>query len=105
MNTAGIFLTVARYQHITRAAKVLSISQPALSQAISKLETELDVPLFERSGRNVQLSRYGTLFSENVERAVRELKHGKKNVRRMVEFGYRPSKYRLSQYSRSRLYT
>ncbi|OBZ16144.1 LysR family transcriptional regulator [Bacillus sp. FJAT-27264] len=74
------FLTVARYQHMTRAAQALSISQPALSQAISKLETELGVQLFERKGRNVQLSRYGSLFSQNVERALRELEHGKKTL-------------------------
>ncbi|GGG57831.1 LysR family transcriptional regulator [Paenibacillus radicis (ex Gao et al. 2016)] len=74
------FLTVARYQHMTRAAKALSITQPALSQAISKLENELGVPLFERKGRNVQLSRYGSMFSENVERAMRELEHGKKTL-------------------------
>lgn len=74
------FLAVARCQHMTRAAEELNISQPALSQAISKLEAELGVPLFERKGRNVQLSRYGKLFSENVERALQELKDGKQAV-------------------------
>ena len=35
------FKTVAHLQHITHAAKVLSISQPALSRSIAKLEEEL----------------------------------------------------------------
>lgn len=48
------FLTVARLEHMTSASKALRITQPALSHAISKLESELGVPLFERKGRNVQ---------------------------------------------------
>ena len=42
------FLTAAEYQHITKAAEHLQIAQPALSQAIHRLEAELGVPLFER---------------------------------------------------------
>ncbi|WP_078381894.1 LysR family transcriptional regulator [Sutcliffiella halmapala] len=74
------FLTVARLQHMTKASEVLSITQPALSQAISKLESELGVPLFERKGRNVQLNRFGRLFSEKVERALQELENGKQAI-------------------------
>ena len=43
------FLTAAEYQHITKAAEHLQIAQPALSQAIHRLEAELGVPLFERA--------------------------------------------------------
>ena len=42
------FLTAAEYQHMTKAAEHLQIAQPALSQAIHRLEAELGVPLFER---------------------------------------------------------
>lgn len=74
------FLTVARLQHMTRASEALSITQPALSQAIAKLESELGVPLFERKGRNVQLNRYGRLFAAKVDRAMRELEDGRQQL-------------------------
>jgi DNA-binding transcriptional LysR family regulator len=74
------FLTVARLQHMTKASEALSITQPALSHAISKLEKELGVPLFERRGRNVQVNRFGSMFANRVERAIQELKNGKQEI-------------------------
>ncbi|GGD84923.1 LysR family transcriptional regulator [Paenibacillus nasutitermitis] len=74
------FLTVARLQHVTRASEELSITQPALSHSISKLEAELGVPLFDRSGRNVQVNRYGRMFAERVERAMQEITKGKQEI-------------------------
>ena len=66
------FQTVARLEHMTRAAEELSISQPALSRSISRLEEELGVPLFDRQGRSIQINRYGTLFLKRVERMMNE---------------------------------
>ena len=56
------FNVVAQTEHFTNAAEQLSIAQPTLSRSISKLESELGVPLFERKGRQVILNRYGRLF-------------------------------------------
>ncbi|MCZ8510863.1 LysR family transcriptional regulator [Paenibacillus filicis] len=70
------FLTVARLQHMTMASKALNLTQPALSHAISKLENELGVPLFERNGRNVHLNRYGEMFSKWVEEALKNIQNG-----------------------------
>lgn len=56
------FKTVATMQHMTRAAEILSISQPALSKSISNIEQELGVPLFDREGRSIYLNRFGQLF-------------------------------------------
>lgn len=53
------FQITAQMQHITNAAKVLNISQSALSTMLNRLEKELNVPLFEKQGRNVVLSPYG----------------------------------------------
>lgn len=47
-----IFIKVAEYKSITRVAKMLYITQPAVSNAISKLETEWNVKLFFRDKRN-----------------------------------------------------
>jgi DNA-binding transcriptional LysR family regulator len=74
------FLTVARLEHMTLASKELNLTQPALSHAISKLEYELGVPLFERNGRNVQLNRYGTMFSKWVEEAIASIGKGKQEI-------------------------
>ena len=47
------FKIIAEVENFTKASNLLSVSQPALSKAISKLEEELGVPLFEKSGRNI----------------------------------------------------
>ncbi|CAM4510465.1 DNA-binding transcriptional LysR family regulator [Paenibacillus endophyticus] len=74
------FLEVARMEHLTKAAEVLSITQPALSHSISKLEAELGVPLFERKGRNLKINRYGVMFSKHVERILQEVARGKQEI-------------------------
>ena len=51
-NNLHIFITAAQTGSLTEAAKKLYVSQPAISQAIKKLEEELDVKLFIRSKRS-----------------------------------------------------
>ena len=51
-NNLRIFITAAELESLTEAAKKLYISQPAISQAIRKLEEELNVKLFIRNKRN-----------------------------------------------------
>jgi len=45
-------VAVAQHKHFGRAAKACFVSQPTLSLGIKKLETELDVNIFEREARN-----------------------------------------------------
>lgn len=74
------FRKVAQVQHITRAAEQLSISQPALSRSISKLEDELGVQLFDRKGRNIYLNRYGKMFLNRVEQSIKQIEIGKQEI-------------------------
>jgi DNA-binding transcriptional LysR family regulator len=67
------FQTVARTQHITRAAGELLVAQPSLSRTIARLEAELGMPLFDRTGRRIRLNRFGEILLARVDRALREL--------------------------------
>lgn len=67
------FLCTANCGQITRAAEMLHISQSAISTAISRLERELGVELFCKSGRSIKLTENGERFVEMITPAVAEL--------------------------------
>lgn len=71
------FKALAKYQHMALTAERLDITQPTLSYAIRKLEDELGVPLFEKEGRNIKLSIYGSEFLKYVEKCLDALNEGK----------------------------
>ena len=56
-----IFHAVAQTGNISKAARKLYISQPAISKAIRKLEDNLGTALFTRNSRGVQLSEEGEI--------------------------------------------
>jgi DNA-binding transcriptional LysR family regulator len=64
------FVVVVEEGQMTRAAARLHIAQPALSQAIAKLETDLGVRLFERHSRGVTPTEPGAAFYERASRAL-----------------------------------
>lgn len=70
------FRKLAEVQHYTEAAKALYITQPSLSDSIASLESELSVALFQKKGRNVQLTKYGEEFSQYVNQSLEILEHG-----------------------------
>lgn len=67
------FKTIAECQHITKAANKLMISQPSLSNTLSRIENELGVQLFDRQGRNIILNSYGKIVLEHANNILREL--------------------------------
>ena len=56
------FLVVATERNISNAAKILFVSQPALSKQLKELEEELGVILFNRGNRNITLTEDGVYF-------------------------------------------
>lgn len=78
------FQTLARVQHMTKAAEMLSISQPALSRSIAGLEKEIGVPLFDRQGRSIILNRYGHLFLMTVNNIMKEMEQGLEEIQHII---------------------
>jgi LysR family hydrogen peroxide-inducible transcriptional activator len=64
------FLKIAEHRSFTRAAEDCKVSQPALSQQMSRLEVELGCPVFDRRGRSVELTEAGQLLRERAARIV-----------------------------------
>lgn len=80
-----IFNIVAQTGNISRAAKELYISQPAISKAISKLEQNLDISLFIRNSRGVKLTAEGEILYEYTRNAFDSLTKGEDIIRKINE--------------------
>ncbi len=61
------FCVLAKTGSITKASEVLKISQPALSKAMKRLESETGLQLTEREGRGLVLTEAGQMFLQDVE--------------------------------------
>lgn len=75
-------LAVARLGNISGAASTVNLSQPALAHAMGKLERLLETRLFERHPTGVTLTEAGGRFCTRVERALRYLERGARQMRR-----------------------
>ncbi len=81
------FEALARLEHYGKAAEKLHISQPNLTYAIAQLEQELGVPLFEKAGRSIRLTRYGHDFLRTVRSSLDVLDTGTRAVQEIGENG------------------
>lgn len=79
------FVKLAEVRHYTKAAEQLCITQPSLSHAIRLLETELGVPLFEKTGRNTMLTRFGEEFLECARQTLGTLDQGVSSLQRSAQ--------------------
>lgn len=73
MHQLRYVVAVARLRNFSRAAEACHVSQPSLSQAVSKLEDELGEPIFERSRRGVLVTAQGEMFLERARRILDEV--------------------------------
>ncbi|MBN1083987.1 LysR family transcriptional regulator [Erwinia aphidicola] len=64
------FVAVAETRHFTKAAELLNISQPPLSQQIKKLEEEIGTPLLKRLTRGVELTDAGEAFYQDARQIL-----------------------------------
>ena len=79
-----IFYYVGKLGGITLAAEELSITQPAVSQAIRALERALSVELFVRTGKGVRLTPAGEMLYEYIRRGYEEILAGERKIKEML---------------------
>jgi DNA-binding transcriptional LysR family regulator len=67
------FKAAAEEENIRRAAESLSVSQSAVTQRIKKLEARMDIPLFQKSGRSVELTGNGRKLLLAMQAGIKEI--------------------------------
>lgn len=80
------FYYVSIYKSMTRAANIMSVSQPAVTHAIKKLEESMGCLLFQRMPHGLQLTKEGELLAIHVAAAFRELEIGEQSVSRYSQY-------------------
>src|SRR5437588_12327517 len=84
MHPLRVFLTVAAEKSFSRAAEKLLRTQPAISLAIQRLETELGEKLIDRSGKDLLLTDAGRIvldYARRFENIGRELENALPELR------------------------
>jgi DNA-binding transcriptional LysR family regulator len=79
------FLTAARCSTFTSAAAELRMSQPAISDLVRRLESEVGAPLFVRGSRGLELTAAGQQLLPHAERAIDSVRAGSAAVRALTE--------------------
>ena len=77
-----VFLETARTGSVSKAADLCHLSQPAATQAISRLEADIGTPLLVRNRRQTSPTHCGALFAKRATRALRHLREGSQTALR-----------------------
>jgi len=83
-----VFYHVVESKSISKAAKVLYVSQPAVTKSIKTLESELGVILFVRTAKGVTLTNEGEILFTYVKEAFEQLAQGEKRIRQLKDRAY-----------------
>lgn len=79
------FIAIAEEKNITAAANRLHMSQPPLSMQLKQLEEELDVKLFERNGKSMELTDKGEVLYQRALRLVNNVEEIKNEIQETEE--------------------
>lgn len=82
-----VFLAVAHFENVTRAAEHLAMSQSACSGALKDLETQYDVQLFDRIGKRLQTNELGRLLRPKAEALLAMAQELESNLKRHKQVG------------------
>ncbi|MBD5549214.1 MAG: LysR family transcriptional regulator [Lachnospiraceae bacterium] len=80
-----VFYYTAKYGSLTAAASELSISQPAVSQALKQLESALSAKLFVRASRGIRLTPEGQVLYEHVKEGYEQIRLGERKLASMLQ--------------------
>ncbi|MDW6005246.1 LysR family transcriptional regulator [Vibrio mangrovi] len=75
-----VFLEVAKCHSISQAAPKVFLSQPAITQALAKLERQLDTSLFERQSDGMYINVEGKVYFNRVSRCMEHIEQGLKEA-------------------------
>jgi len=81
LNHLRIFYYAAKESNLTKAAEALFVTQPAVTMQIKALEQYLEVPLFRKRGKFLELTKEGSVlftYAEKIFSVVEEMEHALK---------------------------
>ncbi|WP_284645535.1 LysR family transcriptional regulator [Paenibacillus silviterrae] len=82
------FITLSECLNFTEAAEQLYCSQPTVSMQIQSLEHDLGVPLFDRIGKKLYLTKYGEHFKPYAEQIVNLFQSSKEHLHQLENLSY-----------------
>ncbi|QTH43828.1 LysR family transcriptional regulator [Cohnella sp. LGH] len=88
INKLQTFITLSECLNFTEAAELLYCSQPSVSMQIQSIEDELGVPLFDRIGKKLYLTKQGEHFKTYAEQIVNLLHSAKDHIRQLEDLSY-----------------
>ena len=79
------FISLAKHKNFSKAARECFVTQPTLSNQISKLEEELELSLFERTNRKVSITQEGKLILDVAKKTLENISEIQKIAHRFKE--------------------
>lgn len=74
------FRVIAQTGNITKAAEQLYVAQPSLSQMLKRIEDEVGVPLFDRTGKKITLNGAGRIFLKHCDEICRSIENAQREL-------------------------